>query len=284
MILPQVEQDPLYKSIDFNRPMVDDRSFTTSSSYVRLTISATHVNAAAARATVPTYLCPSDDNQETTAMGTASPAPGSYAGNIGWIRGTSGIDGSMANLTRSNGAMPFINPGNPDQWQVKKLSFADFRDGTSQTAMVSERLINNSEAVSTPFGNLMPNGLRPSVLSYCAGSGQDGRTLRNWVGFCQGVSAADPLYSLPHGRSWISGWTLAANLYMHVMPINARNCHIYGGEDDGTNIVTASSYHVSGANVAFADGHVAFVSEQIDRTIWWSYGSRNGGEVISATP
>jgi prepilin-type processing-associated H-X9-DG protein len=68
---------------------------------------------------------------------------------------------------------------------------------------------------------------------------------------------------------------------MHVMPINARNCHLYGGEDDGTNLVTASSRHASGANVLYADGHVGFVTQDVDREIWWAIGSRNGSEVIS---
>jgi hypothetical protein len=32
----------------------------------------------------------------------------------------------------------------------------------------------------------------------------------------------------------------------------------------------------------FADGHVQFVKDAIDLTVWQSLGSRNGGEVVSA--
>lgn len=280
MILPQIEQQPLYNSIRFAESMVDSRAFTTSASYTRLTISQSHPNALASQTIVPTYLCPSDPIAETNSMGTAMPAPGSYAGNIGWIRGSFDDQTGAAPLARANGAMPMINPANPDSWQVKKITLRDFTDGTSTTALVGERLINNADPIQGPFGATMPPGLPQSVLSYCAGAGSANRRLEDWVTYCGSVSAADPTYSLPHGRAWISGWTLAANLYMHVMPINSRNCHIYGGEDDGTNLVSASSYHTGGINLAFVDGHVSFVSETIDRQIWWAIGSRNGREVV----
>jgi prepilin-type processing-associated H-X9-DG protein len=68
---------------------------------------------------------------------------------------------------------------------------------------------------------------------------------------------------------------------MHVMPPNSRNCHIYGGEDNGNNVVSASSKHTSGLNVVFADGHVEFVSFSVAQEVWWAIGSRNGAETIS---
>jgi prepilin-type processing-associated H-X9-DG protein len=42
---------------------------------------------------------------------------------------------------------------------------------------------------------------------------------------------------------------------------------------------TARSWHPGGVNVAFADGAVRFISESIDRPLWRSLGTRNGGEV-----
>jgi prepilin-type N-terminal cleavage/methylation domain-containing protein/prepilin-type processing-associated H-X9-DG protein len=281
MILPQVEQQAIYDSIRFTSPMVDEVALSSSDSYVDLRISATHVNAVAAATLVPTYLCPSDSLRVSPALGTALPAPGSYAGNVGWVRGTSGAVRGATPVTRLNGALPAINLAAPDPWQSASLSFRDFTDGTSSTAMVAERLINNAELIQGPFGATLPTGLRPSVLSYCAGSGSSGRSLPDWVQFCGSISVPDARYSIPHGKAWISGWTLVGNLYMHVMPINARNCHLYGGEDDGTNLVTASSRHASGANVLYADGHVGFVTQDVDREIWWAIGSRNGSEVIS---
>ncbi len=281
MILPQVEQSPVYNSIMFSEAMVDPKAFSGSSDYTLLRISLSHVNSLPASTTVPTFLCPSDSVTATATMGTGRAAPGSYAGNLGWVRGATGIHGTDSPLAQANGAMPLVNPANPDPWQVAKIKFRDFTDGTAHTALISERLINNAEGSVGPFGTTMNGNLKPSVMSFCAGAGSSNRRLSDWVTYCRGVSVPDPTYSLPHGRSWISGWTLAANLYMHVMPINSRNCHLYGGEDDGTNLVSASSNHTGGAQVAFVDGHVAFISQDIDPAVWWSIGSRNGGETTT---
>ena len=85
MILPFVEQGNLYNSINFNIGMMDTCSFNSSSDYQVLTISANHPNAQAAATPIPGYLCPSDVFEQTPVMGTAYPAPGSYAGNVGWV-------------------------------------------------------------------------------------------------------------------------------------------------------------------------------------------------------
>ncbi|MCR9291701.1 MAG: DUF1559 domain-containing protein [bacterium] len=284
MILPQIEQAPLYNSIQFSEPMADAKRFASAADYTQLQISGSHANANAAAARIATFLCPSDSVLATSSLGTANAAPGSYAGNLGWVRGTTGINGSIPALLQSNGAMPLVNPVNPDRWQVPSIKIRDFTDGTAHTALIAERLINNAEGSRGPFGMTMQGQHPPTVLSYCAGSGGGNRNLPNWVSYCNGVNVPDPTYSLPHGRGWISGWTLAANLYMHVMPINSRNCHLYGGEDDGTNIVTASSNHTGGAQLAFVDGHVTFVNESIDPVVWWSIGSRNGGEASVDVP
>ncbi len=40
------------------------------------------------------------------------------------------------------------------------------------------------------------------------------------------------------------------------------------------------SRHPGGVHFVFADGHVSFLSESIDRTVYWALGTRDGGEVI----
>lgn len=277
-ILPQIDLASLYNGIDFRQAMIDEKPLQGSSQYKELKISADHPNAEAAATQVSVYRCPSDFAPTTELMGSARAEPGSYAGNIGWVRGATGVKGDRPPLTQSNGAMPFVNPARPESYQMPIIRHGSFLDGLSNTALVSERLINQAMPVDNPFGAGMQGDVRAATSSFCAGSGSNKRSLGQWVTYCKGVSVADPTYSVPHGRSWISGWTLASNLYMHVMPINERNCHLYGGEDDGTNIVTASSSHAGGAQVVFADGHVQFVDEGIDLETWWAIGSRDGGE------
>jgi len=273
LILPDIEQVPLYESINFKVGMMDTCGQASSSDYEGLTISATHVNAKAAATTVTTYLCPSMDYRRNEVMGTAYPAPGSYAANLGWPRGSKGISGELSPLEHNNGFMGVINP-NPngaDTWQRGAISMSDITDGLSNTAAVAERLITSAVTYSDLGG--VPESLR----SYCGGSGVE-LSLPKYVKYCNSVAFPDPTYSIYQGRAWISGWTLVANTYMQVMPINQRNCHIHGGEDDGNNVVTPSSDHPGGVNVLMGDGSVHFVQESIDMKIWWGMGSRNGGE------
>ncbi len=280
MILPHVEQTSVYTSIDFSVPMSNAIS-GASPNYYKLDIPTDHTNARAASTLISTFLCPSDPWVQTNFVGTSSPAPGSYAGNVGWIRRTTGILGSDAELQQSNGAMPIVNPADTDRiWYIPKLSYRDLTDGSSNTAMISERLINSLVPVSGPFGSFMPNG-PTSVMSYCGGGGAS-RSLPAWVNYCKGVSTPDPAYSAPHGKAWISGLTIASNLYMHVLPPNQRNCHIYGGESNGNNMVTPSSMHTGGVHSTAADGHTLFISQSIEPRVWWSLGSRNGGESIGS--
>jgi prepilin-type processing-associated H-X9-DG protein len=278
MILPQMEQQPLFQSIDFSVAMTSANTGAMPN-YYQLRIDSSHRNAKAAATIVPTFLCPSDPWQATEFAGTSRPAPGSYAGNAGWIRRSTGIVGDDPELLQHNGSMPIVNPAMPSNWFTPRLRHRDISDGTANTALISERMINSGVPTAGPFGSTMPNG-PIETMSYCGGGGA-ARSLPKWVSYCQGVSAPDPAYSAPHGKAWISGLTIASNLYMHVMLPNSRNCHVYGGEDSANNMVSASSFHRGGVHVTYADGHTSFVAQSIEPNVWWSIGSRAGSETLS---
>jgi len=197
MILPQVEQLPLYQSIDFRVPMTSTVG-TSAPNYLSLNIQANHRNAQAAATVIPTFVCPSDPWVPTPFAGTAMPAPGSYAANVGWIRQTTGIDANLPPLAQSNGAMPIDNPADANRtWYQPKMRFKDIVDGSSNTALISERMINSLVPIQGAFGARMPPGPQP-VMSFCGGSGTS-RSLPQWVSFCQGVSTPDSTYSaLPY--------------------------------------------------------------------------------------
>lgn len=278
MILPQIEQGPLYNQIDFSAPMTSTTG--GSPNYLQLLIQSNHKNAVVAATRISTFLCPSDPWVQTNYAGTAQPAPGSYAGNVGWTRATTGIFGDAPQLEQSNGSMPIMNPGDPDKrWYTPKLSYKQITDGSANTALIAERVINSLVPISGPFGSTMPRA-PDSVLSYCGG-GSATRSLPNWVRYCEGVTVPDPTYSAPIGKAWISGITIAGNLYMHVTLPNTRNCHLYGGEGNGNNMIPASSMHGSGFHMTYADGHTSFTSFSVEPRVWWSLGSRNGAEVTS---
>lgn len=282
MILPQIEQTPLYDQIDFSQGMSSNCSSSSASGHRFVRIESNHPNAMAAATIVTTFICPSDFLIKNADTGSAYPAPGSYAANVGWPMG-SFLPGQQAIQTH-NGFMGLANPRTPISWHQTDVRERDFSDGLSNTAAVSERLMQTlvpqTESWGWEYYDITP-ATPESLLSYCGATTNRSRSLDAWINFCQSVSTPDTVYSKPHGRAWISGWSLAANSYMHVLTPGQRNCHLYGGEHTGENIVTASSRHPGGVHTLMGDGRVVFNASGIDRQIWWSIGSRNGAEVVS---
>ncbi len=278
-ILPNIEQTALHDQIHFDRALSDRTDYSSASDYIGYTLSPGHVDEVPAGAMVPTYLCPTDPAGVVQfSLGIAT-APGSYAGNIGWPRLSTG-PGVTAPLAKQNGVIGLYNPASPDTWQKPRIRFADIRDGLSNTIAVGERVIAQVNQQSDGFGGLFVSRTTPmSMQSFCGG-GSTGRSLARWVDYCGSVTGADAKYSVSHGHAWISGWTFMANHIMPVIPVNGRSCHVYGGEDDGMNLVTPSSHHVGGIHVAMADGSVQFITESIDRELYWALGSNSGGETV----
>jgi len=173
--------------------------------------------------------------------------------------------------------MPLVNPESPKQWHVDRVRMRNITDGTSKTIAVTERVITSVEDVF----DIVQSNPDEAELSYCGGGATPADTLEEYSLSCRYNQSPDTTYTMPHGKAWISGWTLAANTYLHVRPINGRNCHLYGGEDDGSNLVAPSSRHSGGVVVLLADGSVHFVEETIDQQAWWALGSRNGDDRAS---
>jgi prepilin-type processing-associated H-X9-DG protein len=51
--------------------------------------------------------------------------------------------------------------------------------------------------------------------------------------------------------------------------------------EEGDFVVTASSRHTGGVNLALVDGSVQFVSSNVSQKVWWAVGSRNDGRTES---
>ncbi|MBX3415538.1 MAG: DUF1559 domain-containing protein [Pirellulales bacterium] len=270
LLLPFLEQDPLHRQINFQ---VNNASSTTA---YNPRINADHPNAAAARTVVPTFLCPSDSFIELETMGTARSAGSNYTGNAGWPPYATGIDGTRRVPAQHNGFMGLTSP-NPASWHTGATTAAQFTDGLSNTIAVTERLISSYEsAADIESGD-------PRIVSLCGSSAGTKRTLDGYYEEVQ-YSHMDLSYSKLVGRAWISGSALVGNTYLHALPMNKFNVHVYDGELDGQVMISPSSQHSGGVHVLMGDGRVQFVSEQIDKLIWWSIGSRNGNEVTTEVP
>lgn len=272
-LLPYVEQGPLYDQIDFNVEMADSGS---CHNVFDASISQNHRNARAAHTVVPLYRCPSDgggDHGNSVVMGTSDPASDNYAANAGWPSYSRGINGERtAPRAPYNGLVTLSSPAVAVSWHPGGgIRFADVIDGLSQTAAISERLIMRAQDVDGVAG------ADPVMLSHHTTS--RARTQGQIWDNCL-LAHDDIFYSAFQGRAWISGWTLTAPTYMHVFTPNTRNCHFHGGEGDGDNVVTPSSRHPGGVNVVMGDGRVTFVTDTIDRVVWWKLGARDDGQPV----
>ena len=116
---------------------------------------------------------PSDDN---TFMGSCNPGSSSYAGNIGWPSKTDGISGDRPAGIYS-GVIPLKHPSAPVDWHMSKLGFADITDGTANTSMISERLIQTENDVQqlkfveprVGSRHIIPSSATSETLSRLAG-------------------------------------------------------------------------------------------------------------------
>ncbi|MEZ5943032.1 MAG: DUF1559 domain-containing protein [Planctomycetaceae bacterium] len=77
--------------------------------------------------------------------------------------------------------------------------------------------------------------------------------------------------------------TFSAGGYDHLLPPNAKGC-FNGPATQATGdqfIAPATSNHHGGVNALFIDGHVTFVSENIDTEVWRALGTVAGNETVS---
>jgi prepilin-type N-terminal cleavage/methylation domain-containing protein/prepilin-type processing-associated H-X9-DG protein len=149
-------------------------------------------------------------------------------------------------------------------------SIRDFPDGLSNTAGMSEWVRGTGDPQ-----------LRDAKRSVFATPDQltAPAQLERFAMECHSL---DPLTakmeSLGKGTNWSQGG-LGNCLYNHVLGINDHSCTNGGLVIQGA--WTAGSWHPTGANTLFVDGHVAFVKQSISLQTWRALGTRNGGEALS---
>ncbi len=264
-VLPQLEQGNLYNGFDLRRSNGDADGHRMSD---------THPNASAASTLVDVFLCPSDqpNRNNATILGSANPAPGSYAGNAGWPSYATGISGERAAPGAHNGAIPLVHPSQNVSWHVSKIGLNQFSDGTSNTALLSERLIQSGNSAA----EIREADDRLRSLHIL----ERRETLAEIVD--QMSSSHAHIFESAHiGRSWSSGSPLVAPTYMHVQPPNSPIGHYNTSMDEGDFVISASSRHPGGVNVALVDGSIQFVSDSVSKEVWWAVGSRDDGRVES---
>ncbi|MCI0460602.1 MAG: DUF1559 domain-containing protein [Gemmataceae bacterium] len=232
VILPYVEGDNLYKTINFTVPayaasVPESPGFPWSPAngergpgQPTVSVGGRQVpnpNILAANSMPKVFVCPSarrvkPENQFKD-----------YAVNFGGRRLL--LENCCPERNTTGGEGPYNGMGSVNS----KITMADVTDGTSNTFLIMEK---------AHFGN-------QSWCSDGAGCNQFFWVHHQSQGF---VTAAQP-----------PNWTNR----------NARS---------------SQSAHAGGLNVSYVDGHVSFVSNNIDQRTFMAIGTRNGGEVIANLP
>ena len=267
-LLPYAEQSALYNAANYSGGAFDQQNL--------LTISFTKLN---------TLICPSE-----------SQSSGPWPGVPSWINYAANL-GGPASITANNGPFAPMNPatnglsgcacytnGNSGTVGLQSVS-----DGTSNTAMFSEKLIG----IQTPaVGGVTPGSAYAKRVTFRVSvpvqvDAFNPAQALLFYGACQsipGTTQADGV-NYWNGASWNGSHagTLRFNSYNHVMGPNGLSCDSDGNAPgDITAAITAASNHPGGVNVGFCDGSVKFIKNSISYITWWGLGSRNLAEVISA--
>lgn len=247
-LLPFLEASTLYRQIDFNQSPEDP------------------ANAAAMNQTIPYFLCPSDGKKK--------------------LQG----DSAVHNYPLSTGTTYPLSRRNPGGVPVTGIfyensptRFAEITDGLSQTVCVGETIKSEGgpdvwDGVSKTNGFVLTQG-NDNLFA--------GPELTDYASQCHGSGLR---LQQTRGSRWLYG-APGHSMYNHMRGPNDRDVDCRGGipHSNKTNElwdrlslnVAARSRHPGGVHALFCDGHVEFVTDGIQLSIWQAYGSRDGGETAA---
>jgi prepilin-type N-terminal cleavage/methylation domain-containing protein/prepilin-type processing-associated H-X9-DG protein len=248
------------------------------------------------KASVATLLCPSDGLVNNCSGDTScqyQPGNFNYVANTGHPRNVllPGDAPNTGNLPPLTGIISTSKMYRGQWWCLTTaqdvnvnvtVSLASITDGTSNTAAVSESLVNDGSG-NNPDGrrnlNYTNSGLidaqnYPSVPALAVV--QDGLAGPiNW-----------PSWSIYKGLSWSYTDAWERHVYAHLFPPNAPPINTYHDDtfrcQEGDSGMNPTSNHPGGVNVSFMDGSVHFIKNSVNLQTWWYMGTRGRGDMFSA--
>ena len=252
MMLPFVDQAPLYSSLDFNT------YWDTGAA-----------NQLGTRAQIPGFTCPSDPVGGRRPQ--ASSGPISYCLSAG-----PAADWDVR---------PFP-PGAFSLWSSVRMR--DFIDGTSNTIVMSETGIganiakrDNTFRVST--AGAMPSSVGTISTKVFNASAANIAIINNYQQACEAqlLTSALDAGDDDAGRFWCAGRVHYGPWFNTlVTPNKGPHCD---SDVSVTNMTlkNANSYHTGGVHILMGDGTVKFVGNSIDQALWIGSGTTTGGERTS---
>jgi prepilin-type processing-associated H-X9-DG protein len=221
LLLPYVEQDNVYKSIDFNKP-VDDK-----------------VNAEIRKTRIKTFLNPMDPIV------------------------TVSMDYGATNYLFNAGSKPSLDDNDGIFYLDSKIKLADVTDGTSNTLMAGETLKGDSgvRAMTVKRQHVL---FKKEAL----------KDLKDDSGVKEFKD--DKMIAANRCASWMDGRFLQGT-FTGTRMLNDPKPDVNCGGAGGLSGLRSLE---KGANVAFCDGSVRYLNENIEAKTWRLLTSRNDGEVL----
>jgi prepilin-type N-terminal cleavage/methylation domain-containing protein/prepilin-type processing-associated H-X9-DG protein len=279
MLLPYVEQGPLYNAANFS----------WACCYVSSQADATNKTVYNSR--IAAFLCPSDGIAGQQNIN-------SYHGSIGTSTVQYPTDGNTTGAFRVYNSLS----------SCSSVTLAAISDGTSNTIAFGEGLVgdyskndnyrgNGMSGVPDPTGGIVPGTIAgnnaesdpKNVLAALQACNTFWMT--SALSTCSGYGPCDSVGLKQYdGQLWALG-ERGYTLFNTIVPPNSkqypwRSCRLGGSctscAPEGSSFVNSSSYHPGGCNFAFCDGSVRFIKDSVNMLTYESLGTRAGGEVVSS--
>jgi prepilin-type N-terminal cleavage/methylation domain-containing protein/prepilin-type processing-associated H-X9-DG protein len=258
LLLPFIEQEALYRSIDPRLYM--DRYADQSWRSIR-------------DKSIPLMLCPTDPNNQTPfAINNGPWARGNYAANAGpgWLHDT--LNGASSTGTRAPTDLERVPAGGlfGVNWGDNFDALAGSEDGTTNTILFNE--------VRAGINQYDRRG------KWAMGVAGASVTAAHAIGDCTTPNDtneySDAIEDCSHVRS-TGGFNLMAT--PPSMGLIKMGCSNDNRPRNWPNLqAQARSLHAGGVNACFADGGVRFIRDDIVQFVWFCLNSRNDGKVIPA--
>lgn len=247
MILPYIEQNTLYSSLDHNVPMMNGPTGYNAAAQAQ--------NVALAATVIPAFLCASSPGP--TVDDYLYPANGFGAGvppvNCTWKGGRTDYGGTTGVLSSTNGFGWLAYNGSPggDRHGLFRAAgingsttrMRDVLDGTSNTFMFGER----TGGVKIYYKNNVATGIPAVIAQTNGGNWADALAFEHWIDgtLYDGTGARGPC-------------AMCTNL-------RGRGYH---------------SFHTGGCQFAMADGSVRFVNENVAQSTFAALITIQKGEIL----
>ena len=266
MMLPYMEQAPIYNAINFN---FESRAGVSDLCNI--------INSTGLSPKMTMFLCPSDPNAGRINTN-------SYFASVGTTTNVGG------DCPPRGGTCPTTTAAPTTGVFAYKRSYGlrDVTDGSSNTVAFSEGLTGANPQRTPVRGNMVMNA---GLGAFYLDANQAPAAVLNDLATCSSkfVASNTGNISFGHGHDWCVG-SMGATMFNTIAAPN-DNKYLWSacrtdcdGGCDGASMdySNAQSAHPGGVNTLMADGSVKFIKSSVALPTWWALGTRGNGEVISA--